>query len=52
MVRWIFCQCGKIIDEFESKCYWCGRPLSEKEREWDEAPKNPQVGSERQLELF
>jgi hypothetical protein len=52
MVRWIFCQCGKIIDEFESKCHWCGRPLSENEKDWDEIPKKPQGGSERQLELF
>lgn len=28
MVNWIFCECGKAVDEFESRCHWCGRPAS------------------------
>lgn len=24
MVRWQFCSCGKVVDEYEDKCYWCG----------------------------
>ena len=25
MVEYIFCKkCGKVVDEFESACHWCG----------------------------
>lgn len=48
MVSWIYCKCGKIIDEFEDKCHWCGHPLSEKEKDWNDDQQSP----ERQLELF
>lgn len=25
MVQWQFCECGRIIDEYENKCHWCGK---------------------------
>jgi len=25
MVDWIYCSCGKVIDEFEEFCHWCGK---------------------------
>lgn len=26
-MEWQFCEvCGKVVDEYESKCYWCGTP--------------------------
>lgn len=30
MVEYIFCSCGKVIDEYESKCFWCGNKKKEK----------------------
>ena len=29
MVSYIFCKCGKVIDEYETKCYWCGRMIED-----------------------
>lgn len=26
MVGYIFCKCGKVVDEYESLCYWCKEP--------------------------
>jgi hypothetical protein len=53
MVLWMTCSCGKTIDEFELKCHWCGRELSEEEKKWDAAKKEEAKRStERQLELF
>lgn len=24
-MEWEFCKkCGKVVDEYEDKCYWCG----------------------------
>lgn len=41
MVEYIYCVCGKPIDEYEDKCHWCGRPKPEDKEE-----------NERQLTLF
>ena len=24
MVYWQFCTCGRVVDEYESQCHWCG----------------------------
>jgi len=25
MVQYVFCEkCGKVVDEYETCCYWCG----------------------------
>lgn len=29
MVDWIYCSCGKVIDEFEEFCHWCGKRKDE-----------------------
>ena len=31
VVRWILCECGKAVDEFETVCHWCRRPV-----EWED----------------
>lgn len=38
MVDYIFCECGKVVDEFEENCYWCKKvnKISEKEKKVDE----------------
>jgi hypothetical protein len=34
MVEYIFCKkCGKVIDEFESKCYWCDKKKEQPKEE-------------------
>jgi hypothetical protein len=52
----MYCACGKVVDEFETSCHWCGKPLTEKEREWiefnEDSDRKPAAGGERQLELF
>lgn len=30
MVEWHYCECGKIVDEYEERCHWCGRPVEKK----------------------
>lgn len=25
MVQWWVCECGKVVDEYEKSCYWCGK---------------------------
>lgn len=45
MVEYIYCICGKPIDEYESKCYWCGT-IKPKDIEEKNEKK------ERQLVLF
>lgn len=33
MVEYIICKkCGKVVDEFETKCYWCGNKKEEEEK--------------------
>ena len=46
MVTWIFCECGRVIDEYEQKCYWCGAVPKE-----DSIEKEDLV-VEKQLMLF
>jgi len=31
MVVYSFCPCGKVVDEYESKCHWCGLPAGDSE---------------------
>jgi hypothetical protein len=31
MVYWQYCSCGRVVDEFESKCHWCKKPSDESE---------------------
>jgi hypothetical protein len=32
MVYYIFCKkCGKVVDEFEKKCHWCGCEIKEED---------------------
>lgn len=34
MVYYIFCHnCGKVVDEYECKCFWCGSIKKEEEKE-------------------
>lgn len=35
MVEYIFCKkCGKVVDEFETVCHWCGnKKESENDKE-------------------
>jgi hypothetical protein len=38
MVCWQYCVCGKVVDEYEKQCHWCGRAndkSDEKEQESD-----------------
>lgn len=29
-MEWQYCDvCGKVVDEYEQKCYWCGSPKKE-----------------------
>jgi RNA polymerase subunit RPABC4/transcription elongation factor Spt4 len=31
-MEWQYCKaCGKVVDEYEQKCYWCGAPKEELE---------------------
>lgn len=46
MVSWQYCVCGKIVDEYEDRCHWCGRPVEE---ELDESESK---FDNRQLRLF
>jgi hypothetical protein len=33
MVYYVFCyNCGKVVDEYESKCFWCGCVKKEEEK--------------------
>lgn len=45
MVSWQYCVCGKIVDEYEERCHWCGRPVGDSE---ESEPKE----DKRQLRLF
>jgi hypothetical protein len=40
MVHWQFCPCGRIVDEYETRCHWCGRPPA---HSFDDA-ENPSRG--------
>ena len=31
MVEYIYCDCGKVIDEYETKCHWCGSPKNKED---------------------
>lgn len=34
MVEYIFCKnCGKVVDEYESECFWCMKEKKQKEKE-------------------
>ena len=34
MVEYIFCKnCGKVVDEFECACHWCGKPKEDKDED-------------------
>lgn len=46
---WQFCKvCGKVVDEYEDKCYWCGSL----EYEDSNFQIKNQADDERQLKLF
>jgi hypothetical protein len=42
MVDWIYCSCGKVIDEFEEFCHWCGKRREEIDEQLSEG-KNEDV---------
>lgn len=23
-MEWQYCDCGRVVDEYENKCFWCG----------------------------
>lgn len=35
MVQWQYCKCGKIIDEYEDKCHWCGAIKTQEDEDGD-----------------
>jgi RNA polymerase subunit RPABC4/transcription elongation factor Spt4 len=41
MVEYIFCKkCGRVVDEFEDSCHWCG---TKKEKKTEPESKNKNV---------
>jgi thioredoxin-related protein len=36
MVEYIFCTCGKVVDEYEKKCHWCNKLKEEIKKEQEE----------------
>jgi type I restriction-modification system DNA methylase subunit len=44
-MEWQFCKsCGKVVDEYEDKCYWCGSLK-------DLDDKKPTTEDKKQLKL-
>lgn len=42
-MEWQYCDCGKVVDEYEKKCFWCGSTKKDIKQQEENKIKDKQL---------